>query len=38
MTLAKEKIKIAFDQAEKEVMDLRQRTREGMMTARLDGK
>ena len=38
MALAKEQIRIAFDQAEKEVMDLRQRTREGMMTARFNGK
>ena len=38
MTLAKEQIKIAFDQAEKEVVDLRQRTREGIQTARLSGK
>lgn len=36
--LAKRQIKIAFDQAEKEVMDLRQRTKEGMKTARLAGK
>lgn len=38
MELAKEQIHIAFDQAEKEVTDLRQRTREGMETARLNGK
>ncbi|MBE5955701.1 MAG: recombinase family protein [Lachnospiraceae bacterium] len=38
MELAKEQIRIAFDQAEKEVMDLRQRTKEGMETARLSGK
>lgn len=38
LALAKEQIKIAFDQAEKEVMDLRQRTKEGMETARLNGK
>lgn len=38
MALAEEQIKIAFDQAEKEVMDLRQRTREGIETARLKGK
>lgn len=30
MTLAKEQIKIAFDQAEKEVTDLHERTREGI--------
>ena len=38
MALAQEQIKIAFDQAEKEVMDLRQRTKEGMETARINGK
>ena len=38
MELAKEQIKIAFEQAEKEVADLRQRTKEGMETARLNGK
>ena len=38
MELAKEQIKIAFNQAEKEVMDLRQRTKEGLETARLNGK
>lgn len=38
MALAKEQIKIAFDQSEKEVMDLRQRTKEGIETARLNGK
>ncbi len=37
-TLAKEQIKIAFDQAEKEVTDLHQRTKEGIETARLQGK
>ena len=36
--LAKRQIKIAFDQAEKEVADLHQRTREGIETARLNGK
>lgn len=36
--LAKEQIKKAFDQAEKEVQDLRQRTSEGILTARLNGK
>ena len=34
MTLAAAQIRIAFDQAEKEVMDLRQRTREGIREAR----
>lgn len=36
--LAKEQIRIAFDQAEKEVTDLHQRTKEGIQTARLSGK
>lgn len=36
--LAKKQIRIAFNQAEKEVMDLRQRTKEGIETARLNGK
>ena len=36
--LAKKQIATAFAQAEKEVMDLRQRTREGIETARLGGK
>lgn len=38
LEVAKEQIKIAFEQAEKEVQDLRQRTKEGMETARLNGK
>ena len=38
LELAKEQIKIAFEQAEKELQDLRQRTREGIETARLNGK
>lgn len=38
MLLAKEQIKIAFDQAEKEVQDLHQRTSEGIKTAKLNGK
>lgn len=38
LALAKEQIKIAFAQAEKEVADLHQRTREGIETARLNGK
>lgn len=38
MTLAKEQIRIAFEQAEKEVLDLRQRTSEGIKTAQLNGK
>lgn len=38
LTLAREQIVIAFEQAEKEVTDLRQRTREGIETARQNGK
>lgn len=38
LSLAKEQIKLAFDQAEKEVEDLHQRTKEGIETARLNGK
>lgn len=38
MLLAKEQIKIAFDQAEKEVKDLQQRTKEGVAVARANGK
>ena len=38
MLLAKEQIKIAFQQAEKAVADLHQRTKEGIETARLNGK
>lgn len=38
LALAEEQIKIAFEQAQKEVQDLRQRTREGLETARLNGK
>ena len=38
LALAREQIQIAFEQAEKEVADLHQRTREGMETARLNGK
>lgn len=36
--LAEKQIRIAFDQAEKEVQDLHQRTKEGIETARLNGK
>ena len=36
--LAVEQIKIAFNQSEKEVTDLRQRTKEGIETARRSGK
>ena len=38
LALAKEQIRLAFLQAEKEVQDLRQRTREGLITAKLNGK
>ena len=38
MELAKEQIIIAFEQSEKEVSDLHQRTKEGIETARLNGK
>lgn len=38
MALAKEQIRLAFKQSEKEVEDLHQRTREGIETARLNGK
>ena len=38
MALAEEQIKLAFEQAEKEVSDLHQRTKEGIETARINGK
>ena len=38
MELAKEQIRLAFEQSEKEVADLRQRTKEGMETAKMNGK
>ena len=38
MMLAEQQIKLAFDQSEKEVQDLRERTREGIVTAKLNGK
>ena len=38
IALAKEQIKKAFEQAEKEVKDLHQRTSEGLLTAKLNGK
>ena len=38
MELAKEQIRLAFEQAQKEVDDLRQRTREGMVTAKMNGR
>ena len=36
--LAKRQVRQAFEQSEKEVRDLQQRTREGLQTARLNGK
>lgn len=38
LSLAKKQIELAFEQSEKEVRDLRQRTREGIETARRAGK
>lgn len=38
MILAKQQIRLAFEQAQKEVDDLHHRTAEGMKTAKLDGK
>ena len=38
LELAKEQIRLAFVQSEKEVADLHQRTKEGIETARLNGK
>ena len=38
LALAEKQICLAFEQSEKEVADLHQRTREGMETARLNGK
>lgn len=38
LALAKQQIRLAFEQSEKEVRDLRQRTKEGIETARLNGK
>ena len=38
MSLAKEQIRLAFEQSEKEVQDLHQRTKEGIETARLNGR
>ena len=38
MVLAKEQIRIAFEQAQKEVDDLHKRTSEGMLSAKLSGK
>lgn len=38
LEVAKDQIRIAFEQSQKEVDDLRQRTKEGIETARLNGK
>lgn len=38
MELAREQIRLAFEQSEKEVTDLHRRTKEGIETARLNGK
>ena len=38
LALAKEQIRLAFEQAQKEVDDLHQRTKEGIETARINGK
>lgn len=37
MKLAEQQIRLAFEQAQKEVDDLHQRTREGLVTARMNG-
>lgn len=38
LALCKEQIRLAFEQSEKEVLDLHQRTKEGIETARLAGR
>ena len=38
LAVAREQIRLAFEQSEKEIMDLRKRTKGGVETARLDGK
>lgn len=38
MAVAKEQIRIAFEQAEKEVQYLHKRTSEGLLTAKINGK
>lgn len=37
LVIAKEQIRLAFEQSEKEVTDLRERTKEGLQTAKLKG-
>ena len=36
--IPEKQIQLAFEQSEKEISDLHQRTREGIVTARLNGK
>ena len=38
MDLAEKQIRLAFEQSEKEVEDLRKRTSEGLVTAKMNGK
>ncbi len=38
MALTEEQIRLAFNQSQKELDDLRQRTKEGIETARRNGK
>jgi DNA invertase Pin-like site-specific DNA recombinase len=38
LSLAEKQIRLAFEQSQKEVQDLHQRTREGLVTAKLNGK
>ena len=38
MMLAEQQVHLAFEQSQKEVQDLRDRTREGIVTAKLNGK
>ena len=38
ISLAEQQIRLAFKQAEKEVTDLQQRTKEGLATAKMNGK
>lgn len=38
MAIAREQIRLAFEQSQKEVDDLRQRTKEGIETAKINGK
>lgn len=38
LVYTKEQVRIGFEQSEKEVMDLRKRTKEGLLTAKINGK